>query len=377
MKLFPPASIGIVGGGQLGKYLTIEAKKLGYNVTILDPAYPSPAGEVADHQIVASFSDTEAYRHLADSCKIITYEFEHIDTGILKDLELSGYRICPSVDCLININDKYRQKKLLRDAGIPVPAFFSTEEISYSEGVRQLGIPIVFKSRRGGYDGKGMQLAFSEGEAYDTWNTLAGTDALAEEFISFEKEVSIIVARDQEGNLAFYPLAENIHEQGILRLSRVPAQVDHSVSQRAREIATSVVAALDSPGVFCIEMFLTRDGGLYVNEIAPRPHNSGHYTLDACSTSQYEQLIRVLTGMPLGTTDLLSPCVMVNLLGNASVQGTYKLEGLDEVLRIPNAHFYWYGKTKTAYRRKLGHVTILDTSIEEAEQKAEKVLQKL
>lgn len=376
-RLPPPAKIGIIGGGQLGRLTAMEAKKLGYQITILDPASDCPAGQVADHQIVSSFSDAASLKALAETNDVLTYEFEHIDVDGLMDLENQGYRLIPSASCLARINDKYKQKQVLKDANIPVPLFFSVDELEFSDGLNRLGLPMVFKYRQGGYDGKGNIVAHTEAEALKTWNMLLGKNAMAEQYIPFERELSIIAAKDQAGAIALYPLAENYHKDGILRITKAPAQLSEKVHTRIKEIAAAVLSVLDSPGLFCIELFLDEDQNVFVNEIAPRPHNSGHHTLDACISSQYEQLLRILTGMPLGATDQISPCVMVNILGNESTKGEYSIEGMEQVLGIHNAHLYWYGKPSTMHLRKLGHVTVLDDSLEAAEQKAQDILQNL
>lgn len=353
------------------------AKKLEYQVAVLDPSFYCSAARHADQHIIAEFSDANAYRKLADTCDVLTYEFEHIDTDILHELEAKGNRLYPSAPCLAGINDKYKQKQILENAGIPVPAFHAVDEEDASPTLDRLGIPLVFKFRRGGYDGKGNIVARTADEARKVWNALIRKDAMAEQFIRYERELSILAAKDQNGNVAFYPLAENLHEDGVLRLTRAPARVDDDIRMKALGIAKSVLSVFDSPGLFCIEMFLDANHNLFVNEIAPRPHNSGHHTLDACRTSQYEQLVRILTGLPLGETDQVSPCVMANILGNETVQGEYLVEGIRDIAAFRNAHFYWYGKKTTKHLRKLGHITVLDGSIEAAEALARRILKRI
>ncbi len=373
MELLPPATIGIIGGGQLGMFTAEAAKKLGYRVAILDPASDCPAKRFADRHIVADFSDPTAYLSIAECSDALTYEFEHIDADILEELEESGVRLYPSAKCLGRINDKFAQKKMLRTAGIPVPDFLSLDEIGEYGNLERLGLPLVFKHRRGGYDGRGIIVARTEVEARQAWRELTGKNAFAERYVRFERELSLIVAKDLAGNWAIYPPAENVHKDGILRMSRAPARISDEVRLRTIDVSRSAVSLLGSPGVFCVEMFLDRNLNVLVNEIAPRPHNSGHHTLDACVTSQYEQLIRVLSGKPLGSTEQTTPCVMMNILGAEGVQGSYSLAGAGKNPEEREVRCYWYGKETTRHLRKLGHVTVLDSSLDRAELKAKEI----
>lgn len=377
MILLPPAKIGVIGGGQLGMLITQAAKRLGYNVAILDPDSSCPARVFADDFIHATFSDPDAFDCIAGMSDVLTYEFEHIDTDILAVLEERGYRVFPSIQCLSSINDKYRQKHILEKAGIPVPAVLPVCEMNSFSHLDRLGLPVVFKSRCGGYDGKGTIVVRTKEEARETWNDLCNKNAMVEAFVDYEREVSIIAAKDLNGNVCYYPLAENYHENGILRTSKVPAPVDAAVEKQAIDIAAEVLSVFDSPGIFCIEMFLDKEHRLSVNEIAPRPHNSGHYTLDACQTSQYEQLVRIVTGNSLGCIDQISPAVMVNLLGSDGVYGEYLMKGAACVKQTRNAHMYWYGKKTTKPLRKLGHITVLAASLDEAKVQAKNLEAKI
>ena len=376
--LHPPAKIGIIGGGQLGKMAVIEAKRMGYYVTVLDPNPTSPAGQVADHQIVASFSDAIAIRELVASSDVSTYEFEHIDAATLESLELEGYAIYPSGSTLKNIQDKYVQKKLLKEMGIPVPDFYPVPNyLELLNCADILGFPFVVKFRRGGYDGKGNFIVHEACQLKELESHAEKELLMAEQFIDFDRELSVVTARSVDGQFKLFPIAENVHEQSILRLTRVPADISWNVKQNIDAICKKVLDGLQDCGVFCIELFLSRNGRVYINEIAPRPHNSGHYSIEACVTSQYEQLIRIITRLPLGSCKLRSPCVMVNILGNETTIGDYTFNGFEKVLDVEDLHLHIYGKQKSGYLKKIGHVTALDDSIMAAEQKCLDALNKI
>ncbi|AEH50292.1 5-(carboxyamino)imidazole ribonucleotide synthase [Pseudothermotoga thermarum] len=376
--LHPPAWIGVVGGGQLGRMLAMEAKRMGYSVVVLDPTENSPAGQVADFQIVAPFSDKTALRKLAEQSDVITYEFEHIDAEALHELEIENHTVIPSSKTLKIIKDKYLQKMTLYNANLPVPPFCKIEsKEDLVKRIGEFGLPVVLKARQGGYDGKGNFVIKSESDVDLAYEKLAGKDLMLEKYIHFVKELSILVARNFEGEVKFYPVVENIHEENILRITKVPAQIDSSIKSKVEQIARKVVEVLNDCGIFCIELFLDSNGQVFINEIAPRPHNSGHYTIEACVTSQFEQLVRILTGMPLGSTQLISPCVMVNILGNDEVFGKYTVEGLEKILSMEKVYLHLYGKSTTSRLRKLGHITVLDENVEKAERKALETLSHL
>lgn len=373
--LQPPARIGIIGGGQLGKMITVEAKRMGYHVTILDPTPSSPAGQVADKQIIASFMDVKAIKKLARGCDVITYEFEHIDAEILIDLEPEGYVIYPSGKTLKNIQDKFIQKTILKDAGVLVPDFFSINGMQdISTCIDSVGLPFILKSRTGGYDGKGNILIKTTDQFMQALEGLTDCSLMAERFIDFEQELSIIVAKNIDGEIACYPIVENIHENSILRLTKAPAVIEPEIEKNILDITHKVMGVLDDCGVFCIEMFLGKNGDVFVNEIAPRPHNSGHYTIEACVTSQFEQLVRIITGMPLGSAKQREPCVMVNILGDDKVEGQFGFEGIEYILGEEDLHLHIYGKQFTNNLKKIGHITVLNESIKIAEDLAMRAL---
>lgn len=375
--LKPPAVIGVVGGGQLGRMLSMEAKRMGYEITVLDPKPCSPASQVSDRQIVAAYDDSAAIKSLAEASDVITYEFEHINAEALIKLEGEGHNIIPSGGTLKNIQNKYNQKLMLKDAGLPVPEMWKVSSCEEAEEVADMqGFPLVLKSCYGGYDGKGNAVIRDRSGIRASVNSLACRDFYIEQYVDFTKELSILIAADTNGNCVFYPVVENVHEENILRLTKVPADIEDSIREEAINIARSVVEVLDDAGIFCIEMFLDRSGRLYINEIAPRPHNSGHYTIEACVTSQYEQLARILTGMPLGSTRLISPCVMANILGDPAdtAAGSYTIQGMEYALEKENVYVHLYGKDTTARLKKLGHITVLADNMKDAEKLASEVL---
>ena len=377
-SIHPPAKIGIIGGGQLGKMITVVAKRMGYHVTVLDPNPLSPAGQVADQQITAGFSDAESIHELVACVDVSTYEFEHIDVETLILMEQEGYPIYPSGSTLKIIQDKYNQKKMLQHFGLLVPEFYKIS--SYLDLLAcsdKLGFPFVVKYRKDGYDGKGNYIVHEPGQMKLLESSIKENQIMAERYIDFDCELSVVVARAADGQTRQYPVAENIHEHNILRLTKVPANISCDVKQKINDICDKICNGLDDHGVFCIELFLSRDGKVYVNEIAPRPHNSGHYSIEACVTSQYEQLVRILTRLPLGSVRQRSPCVMANILGDETTKGSYSFDGLDEILEIEDLHLHIYGKSNTDYLKKIGHITVLDENISAAEQKCLTALQKL
>lgn len=371
--ILPPAKIGVIGGGQLGRMLAFEAKRIGYELITLDPKENSPTGQVCDKQIVGSLYDEEQIEKLVQSCDVVTYEFEHLNADVLCKLEAKGYKIYPSGSTLKKIQNKYTQKSVFKEAGLPVPKFvrvYNIEDIK--EGIEMLGLPVVLKNCTGGYDGKG-NLVIKNIEDIDNICKeidLDKSEFMLEEFINFEKEISIAVARNANGEIEYFPVGENTHEESILKITKVPANISKDMENKAKHIVKEVVEVFDDIGLFCVELFLTSDGEIYINEVAPRPHNSAHYTIEACVTSQFEQQLRAITGLPLGSTELISPAVMANLLGENEVHGEFKIEGLNKVLKNQGIYFHFYGKNIVDVKKKIGHITVLDESLENAEKKA-------
>ncbi|MEJ6950487.1 5-(carboxyamino)imidazole ribonucleotide synthase [Natronospora cellulosivora (SeqCode)] len=366
--------IGIIGGGQLGKMMILEAKKMDFYVIILDPAPDCPAHSIADEHLIADFDDQKAIRELANKSDLITYEFEHIAVDVLKELEDNGFKIYPTANSLEIIQNKYSQKALLAANNIPIPDFFKVKDIEdILKGTEKYGYPIMLKSCTGGYDGKGNALIREESEIKDAYEKLGNGKhpLMIEEFVPFLKEISVLACRGLDGKVAVYPVAENEHRDNILYETRVPASINEKQRDMAMELASQVMEVFNGIGMFCVEMFLTEEGELLINEVAPRPHNSGHYSIEGCVTSQFEQHIRAIAGLPLGETTLLRPTVMRNILGTGK-EGRAMIKGLEESLKNPGVNVHIYGKTTSKPGRKMGHITVISSLLEYAVNTASK-----
>lgn len=360
--------LGIIGGGQLGKIMSQKAKKMGFHVTILDPTFNCPAAQVSDKHIMGGFYDKEKLEQLVQESDVTTFELEHVDTSILKELYDNGHNIHPSPYVMELIQNKYEQKKLLDEKGIPVPAY---KDVKSKEDLGAFGFPVVQKAKLGGYDGQGVQVLKSQEDA-DT--KALQTESFIEEMVDIDKELAVIVARNIEGEMKCYPVVEMLFDERVNICDSVmaPARISKEVEEKSLEICKKSIEALDGVGIFGVELFLTKSGEIQVNEIAPRPHNSGHYTVEACATSQFEQIIRAVTNLPLGSTKLISPAVMVNLLGEQGYEGEPFIDGIHDALEIPELSFHFYGKSFTKPFRKMGHITVLDDDINKALEKANK-----
>ncbi|WP_255286709.1 MULTISPECIES: 5-(carboxyamino)imidazole ribonucleotide synthase [unclassified Bacillus (in: firmicutes)] len=367
MKVIKPGStIGILGGGQLGRMISIAGRNMGYRFITLDPTPDSPCGQSADQQIISSFSDLKAAKELADSSDVITYEFENVDSNVTSLLENTSF--VPQGSELLRITqNRIREKSMLHSYDVPVAPFLVIEsENDIHKAVDCFGFPTIMKTATGGYDGKGQWIIKSTDDipnAIETWKN-AGKDMIIEKFIPFSKELSVIVARNLQGQTKTFPIAENIHVNNILHQSIVPARITAEQLEKAEKISLKVAESLQVIGLIAIEMFLTNDGEIIVNELAPRPHNSGHYTMDACITSQFEQHIRAICGLPLGDTTLLSPIIMVNILGQHLSEVLTKINQLP-----PTAKLHLYGKKESVENRKMGHINFLGSSIEQVDQR--------
>ncbi|MDR4999696.1 5-(carboxyamino)imidazole ribonucleotide synthase [Brevibacillus parabrevis] len=362
-QIKPGSTLGILGGGQLGRMIALAGRAMGYRFVTMDPTVDAPCGQTADRQIVASYDDVEAAMQLASVSDVISYEFENVDAQVAEVLESHAY--VPQGSRLLRITqNRISEKTAIREIGIPVAPFRVVGSLQDLQGaVAELGLPAVMKTATGGYDGKGQWVLRSEDELAEAYETLskAGTELIMEQFVPFQMELSVIAARNPDGELAVFPTSENIHQENILHLSIVPARVAPEVKARAEEIARTIVEKLDVVGLIAVEMFLTTDGQLYVNELAPRPHNSGHYTMDACVTSQFEQHVRAVCNLPLGSTELLSPVVMVNILGE------HLQPVIDQIDKLPRtAKLHLYGKAESKAKRKMGHINVLAPTVEEA-----------
>lgn len=371
---YPLAHIGILGGGQLAKMMAQVAKQYGFAIHILDPTPDAPASPVADSHTVGDLYDESAIRSVVEQCDVTTYDIEHIDTATLKRLVEEGFEIHPSPNLLEIIQDKFRQKEILSEHGIPVPRYVGVEKPD-KQSFQEFGYPLVQKSRTGGYDGGGVQILEAENE----FHRAIQSPSMIEDLIEFEKELSVLVARGHDGNVVTYPVVEMVFnpEGNLLELLLAPARISEKIASRAESIAVEAVKSLDGVGIFGVELFLTKDGEVLLNEIAPRPHNSGHFTIEACITDQFEQHLRAITGLPLGSTELLKPAVMVNLLGAPAFEGTPLITGLKDILNLPGVSFHFYGKNVTRPLRKMGHVTILNDEIEQGIEIGKKVLSTL
>ena len=351
-------TLGIIGGGQLGMMLTEAAQNLDdiSKIIVLDPTENCPAAKVGAHQIVADFKDEDAIKKLSELSDIITYEIESGNSDVLKKLE-ENTEINPSPDTLRIIQDKLLQKQFLQKNGIAVAEF---EKIENKEELNQMidkmGLPLLLKTRRDAYDGRGNYKINSKSEIDDALDLFSGKTLMVEKFVKFEKEVSVIAARNTKGEISTYPVVENIHENNILRTTIAPGRVSEIVRKEAEKIAEKTMEVLHGAGVFGIEMFVTSDDEILINEIAPRVHNSGHHTLQSCNTSQFEQHLRAILGMDLGDSSIKTPTIMYNILGPKTFQGEYNVL----FKKQDNIHLKMYGKLESKPQRKIGHVNVVD-----------------
>ncbi len=350
-------TIGVIGGGQLGRMLVLDAKRMGYDVITLDPQPRSPCGQVADEQIVAAYDDMDAVDDLGRRTDIVTYEFENIAIESIERLERKNFEVAPASSVLRVTQNRLLEKRQANACGIPVAPFEAiSAESDLQRAAERVGFPAVLKTVRGGYDGKGQWRAGTVEEARAAWEQSGGAELICERFVSFTSEVSVVCTRDEAGTIVAYPPAENHHDDGILALSIVPARVPAECAVTAKTYAQRIGEALQIVGTFCVEFFVLDDGRVLLNEIAPRPHNSGHYTIDATQCSQYEQHVRAICGLPLSPPQLLRSAVMVNILGEGT--GNY-LTGESELLSDPTIVLHMYGKRHAVNRRKMGHFTML------------------
>lgn len=364
--------IGIVGGGQLGRMLAFEAKKMGFYVTVIDPTPQSPAGQVADDQIVGSFKDEKSIRKLADVSDVITFEIELANNTALEKLIHEGKKIHPNPKTLGIIRDKLKQKEFLLKHKISTAKFIEIK--NYEEIVmagKKFGYPFLLKARTDAYDGRGNALIRSKNDIIKGMKKLEGRSLYIEKYVPFSKEIAVMVARNTKGEIKTYPVVQTIHKNNICHVVIAPAPVDRIIQKKAQKVAARVIEVLKGAGVFGIEMFLANDGNVLVNEIAPRVHNSGHYTIEGVTTSQFEQHIRAITGLPLGETSMKMPvAVMINILGKRN--GKINLKGFEKALALRNVIVHIYGKAETKIDRKMGHITALGEDFSETLRRAKK-----
>jgi 5-(carboxyamino)imidazole ribonucleotide synthase len=366
--------IGIIGGGQLGRMLLEESARLNIHFNVLESDENCPCASLAHTFIKGSLMDPAKIRELAAISDVLTYEIEHVHTEVLLELEKEGKTIIPSPRILQMIQDKGLQKEFYAKHQIPSGKFFLVNnKAEWQRLIPLLGSEkFVAKTRKGGYDGKGVAILNSANILQNPELIPFDGPCVLEEFIPCEKELAVIVARDQEGNIVSFPSIEMEFdpEANLVTLLLSPASVGSIIEEKAESIARRVVEALDGPGLFAVELFLNQSGEIFVNEVAPRPHNSGHHTIEACYTSQYEQLTRILLNLPMGSTEMVQPAGMVNLLGAKDFSGSYALENLDMVSKIPGVFVHLYAKAESKPMRKMGHVSILASSIDEVHEKA-------
>lgn len=369
----PPATIGILGGGQLGRMMALEARAMGYKIVTLDPTENSPCGQVADKQIVAAFDSLQGASDLAKYADVLTYEFENIGANIADDL-VKNSTLPQGYDLLYTTQNRLREKQAIEQAGVQVaPYRHITHGHELSAAIKQLGYPSVLKTTEGGYDGKGqwvlkthehVQEVEQELHKIEEQRTQAGLTKIEwvlEQWIPFTQEISCIVARNSKGETRPFPVAENIHLDNILHVSIAPARVSQDIQNKATQLAQKLADSFDLVGLLAIEIFVLEDGTLYVNELAPRPHNSGHYTQQACQTSQFEQHIRAVCNLPLGNIAIMQPTVMVNILGEQLQEVVDKLPQLDQDFKL-----HLYGKKEAKPKRKMGHLNVVSPTIEQS-----------
>jgi 5-(carboxyamino)imidazole ribonucleotide synthase len=366
-SILPGSTVGVLGGGQLGRMLGMAARRLGYRFHVLASNADTPAGQVADHVVIASYDDAAGIREFARGVDVLTFEFENIATeAATAAAEVT--RVRPDPRALAVAQHRIREKTFLMEAGLPVPPFVPIgSETELSSGIQRIGRPAVLKTAAFGYDGKGQVAIGPADDPVRAWEALGRRDAILEAFVDLEREMSVVGARGHDGAHAFFPPFENTHQRHILDVTVTPAGISDALAERAVGITRAVLDALDYVGVLCVEFFVRGDE-LLINEIAPRPHNSGHLTIDACCTSQFEQQLRAVCGLPLGAPDLLHPAAMANLLGDLWAGGE---PDWTAALAMPDVKLHLYGKRTARPGRKMGHLTALADTAAQARSRVE------
>ena len=372
--ILPGQTIGVLGGGQLGRMMALAARRMGYRIVVLDPNPRCPTAQVSDGVVVGALDDREAAVLLAKQVDVITLDTEHVPAEILEELETHTL-VRPGASVLRTIQDRQVQKQFLDRLGVPQAAWAPvTSELDLRASLERFGGQGIIKHRRAGYDGKGQMRVNKLSDASAAWTWLRGTDAVIEEIVPFTREISAVIARSVLGEIRSFPIAENVHRHHILHTTRAPAQLSTEAARQVADIALTIAEALGHVGVLAVEMFELADGSLLVNEIAPRTHNSGHFTWGACATSQFEQHVRAVCGLRLADPRQLSGAVMVNLIGDLWAKGQPPWR---TVLDRVDAHLHLYGKAAPAPGRKMGHVLLLDDDTERALETAEQLIQSL
>ncbi|MCG8348508.1 MAG: 5-(carboxyamino)imidazole ribonucleotide synthase [Chloroflexales bacterium] len=360
--------LGILGGGQLAQMLTQAAISLGIETVIFERGADSPAGRLTQHEIVGPWADEAALTTFAERCNLVTLENEFVDATVLRRLEESGLPVYPGSATLAVIQDKLFQKQRITSAGLAAPRFRAVATPAEVAAVaEEYGWPLLLKARREGYDGYGNATLRTSVDIASAWERLSRHDRelLAEAFVPFARELAVMVVRRRDGETRTYPVVETVQHNHICHIVRAPAPVPDHITAQATELAQRAVEAVAGVGIFGVELFLLDDGTVLYNEMAPRPHNSGHYTIEACVTSQFENHLRAVSGWPLGSVDMRAPAAMVNILGQRN--GPARNDNLGAALAVPGAHLHIYGKREVRVGRKMGHVTALGATLEEAE----------
>ncbi len=371
VPILPGSTLGILGGGQLGRMFCTAARDMGYRLNVLDPDPDSPAGHIADDHVEAAYTDLEALDYMARSCDVITTEFENVPAESMRYLAQSR-PVYPSAEVLEIAQNRNREKAFASQAGLmPAANYPVFDESDLEQAISITGLPAILKTATLGYDGKGQYVVESLQQAQQAFRDSGGVECVLEKKIALKQEISAVVARNRQGETAVYPVGENEHRNGILHITIVPARVDEATANKARKQALQLVEALDYVGVLAVEFFIDSDNELLFNEMAPRPHNSGHYTRDACVTSQFEQQARVICGLTPGDVTLLSPVVMVNLLGDLWHPDWRML------LNEPDVKLHLYGKKEARPGRKMGHYNVLASDVEEALETARTIYSRL
>lgn len=375
MSAVPPgATIGIIGGGQLARMTALEARRMGYRIAVLDPDPDCPAAQVADVAVCGALDDETAAERLARQSAVVTIDTEHVPAEVLERIGTLTL-VRPAAGVLRLVQDRLQQRRFLAAQGVPQTPWAPIEDdASLLAAADAVGFPCVLKTRRSGYDGKGQSRAARPSELRDAWQALARSPAVVESHVDFEREISVVLARDVGGRLVFYPVAENTHRRHVLHVTRVPARISSGLAAQALSVAARIAGALEYVGVMAVELFVTRQEQLLVNEIAPRTHNSGHFSFGACATSQFEQHVRAICGLPLADVSLLRPAAMLNLLGDLWQRSE---PDWGVVLSRPTARLHLYGKRRASPGRKMGHVLVLGRDGTDAGEVADEIAREL
>ena len=368
--ILPGSVLGVMGSGQLGRMFAIEARKMGYRVHTFSPDSDSPTGQIADREVTASYDDGAAVRDFAKGISVLTFEFENVPSRTI-EWAAEHCIVRPAGRVLHICQHRLREKEFLSGAGLPVAPFRKvTSAAELTAAAAEIGLPGVLKTAAFGYDGKGQRKLMPGDNLAEAWAPFDGAPAVLEGFVRFEREISVLVCRGIDGDIATWPVCENEHANHILDITYCPARIPESVAANARALAENVARSLDLVGVLAVEMFLLSDGGIVINELAPRPHNSGHFSFDASVTSQFAQQVRTVCGLPLGSTASMRPAAMTNLLGDVWVDSPSGTPNWTAALAIPEVRLHLYGKSEPKRGRKMGHITATGASVEEAAQRA-------